>query len=84
MCTNCGCGYLTLVDDSGVVTESIPGTNIIGKITFSSNYISNSGWICPKCQRVYGPSQYECYSCNSQVDVTCKCESNEKDIQEDK
>ena len=30
-----------------------------------------SGWICPKCGSVYGPSVRECYRCNSpNCDVT--------------
>ena len=29
----------------------------------------NTGWICPKCQRVYAPSVTECVACNAHVQV---------------
>jgi hypothetical protein len=28
---------------------------------------SQSGWVCPLCQRVYGPSVVECYSCSNKA-----------------
>ena len=27
--------------------------------------MKNTGWICPKCQRVYAPTQTECAACNT-------------------
>lgn len=29
----------------------------------------NTGWICPKCQRVYAPSVTECVACNAPFQV---------------
>lgn len=29
--------------------------------------ISDSGWVCPKCGRVCGPSISECQVCNSKI-----------------
>ena len=29
-----------------------------------NNYLINSGWVCPKCGRVYSPSQSYCMYCN--------------------
>lgn len=28
-----------------------------------------SGWICPKCQSVYGPAAQECPRCNAGTDI---------------
>ena len=29
------------------------------------------GWVCPKCNRVYGPNVLECYRCNNGMfDIT--------------
>ena len=28
-----------------------------------------SGWICPKCSRVYGPNWHECGPCNNSNDI---------------
>jgi hypothetical protein len=36
------------------------------------------GWICPRCNRVWGPMVYECEVCNG---TACKC-GTEKDIVE--
>ena len=27
----------------------------------------NQGWICPKCGKVYAPTQMECFGCNSNI-----------------
>lgn len=41
-----------------------------------------SGWVCPKCGKVYSPSWFECYVCNAPKyvitttgNVNCKIEA---------
>lgn len=29
----------------------------------------NSGWICPKCGRVYAPYVFECTHCNKEIKI---------------
>ena len=29
-----------------------------------------TGWICPKCRRVYGPNEHECPYCNKLYETT--------------
>lgn len=29
----------------------------------------NTGWVCPKCGRVYGPSRESCGACNAEIDA---------------
>ena len=29
--------------------------------------MSDKGWICPKCGRVYGPITTTCYPCNAAI-----------------
>jgi len=31
--------------------------------------MSITGWICPKCQRVYGPAAQDCPRCNAGTDI---------------
>ena len=44
----------------------------------------NSGWICPKCGRVYAPFIPECQHCNKEVKSTTKgtviCDGNKTGI----
>jgi hypothetical protein len=28
-----------------------------------------TGWICPKCKRVYSPASPECWICNDQISL---------------
>lgn len=34
-------------------------------------YSYPTGWICPKCGRVYGPFMNQCPFCNKMFEVTC-------------
>ena len=35
------------------------------------NYGYPTGWICPKCGKVYGPNERECPYCNGRFTITC-------------
>ena len=36
------------------------------------------GWTCPKCNRIYAPNVYECYECNSVIEL----EADEKQLKD--
>ena len=37
------------------------GKSSVGRVAFSSN---QSGWVCPKCGRIWAPWVHECVLCN--------------------
>lgn len=56
---------------SDIVWPDTSGLNKL-KIPEESHYGYPTGWICPKCGRVYGPFINECPYCNK-PDYTITC-----------
>lgn len=54
---------LVVIDSSGINRPKIPK---------ESHYGYPTGWICPKCGRVYGPFMNACPYCNK-PDYTITC-----------
>ena len=80
-CIRCGCEIGT-GDLSSFICNNCRKELLESKDKKFPTYIpwglpSQSGWVCPKCGAVYGPSQTECYRCNTNKYVTtCKTEAN--------
>lgn len=59
---------LSKLNDFVWASSSIPKPNIPEK----QHYGYLTGWVCPKCGRVYGPFIEQCFYCNSSnYTVTC-------------
>lgn len=48
------------------VTPTSPGSNI----TITATPFVQTGWICPKCGRVFAPFVSECHYCNNPQIIT--------------
>lgn len=67
-CSQCG-NELNSGDMHGTICNTCYDKTNISTVPFmfvNTNY----GWICPKCGRVFGPSQLECSYCNAGYHLT--------------
>lgn len=64
-CRFCGESYYAVNGHSCAVLDRMPG--MFGGY---GNPWPSPGWVCPKCDRVYGPTVAECHTCNAAVSVT--------------